>query len=82
LRRQIAILPRFALFDQSDRVSAVTIIPRVHFRGITAACASITGEIITAVELAGSLLEYGLMQDVLGCPCGFYSPRAKMLGPR
>jgi hypothetical protein len=34
--------------DQSERPSVSTILARVHFRGITAACVSITGEIITA----------------------------------
>jgi hypothetical protein len=29
-----------------EKLSAVTIVARVHFRGITAACVSITGEII------------------------------------
>jgi hypothetical protein len=32
----------------SLRLSAVKIVARVHFRGITAACVSITGEIIVA----------------------------------
>jgi hypothetical protein len=32
----------------SVRLSAVKIVARVHFRGITAACVSITGEIIVA----------------------------------
>ncbi|HWS61796.1 MAG TPA: hypothetical protein VN325_03490 [Steroidobacteraceae bacterium] len=35
------------------RLSAVKIIARVHFRGITAACVSITGEII---ELRGAAM--------------------------
>jgi hypothetical protein len=34
--------------DQSERLPTVKILARVHFRGITAACVSITGEIIVA----------------------------------
>lgn len=33
----------------SVRLSAVKIVARMHFRGITAACVSITGEIIVAL---------------------------------
>jgi hypothetical protein len=72
LRRQIANLPRFVLFDQSDGLSAVTSIVPVHFRSITAACASITGEIITAA---------GLQRYSTNVHAAL-TARAKMGGPR
>jgi hypothetical protein len=46
--KRLAKLLLQSWIDQSERLSAVKILARLHFRGITAACVSITGEIIVA----------------------------------
>jgi hypothetical protein len=51
--KRLAKHPLQGRIDQSERPSAIKIVAGVHFRSITAACASITGEIIADAQSPG-----------------------------